>query len=288
MFFILSSTIFIFPPQYCLVLSSTITTTFLLFSLHTTTTATTFLLFSLHHHHNRHHISIVCPPPPPPSPHFYCFPSTTTATIFLLFSLHHHISMFIGPLQQVKCGDIVLDFTTNFRETAILISFVHIFLPNSKCYQEWSSSRWNNLKIFTIKWFCQIISTVYVWGRCSIDLFEDIEKLHIKAARKIHDIPANICWSPGVKWHNLSYIYKKRIAFEIFKVLTSGLEHRLSSLFETYESSWKGLLMRMRWMNNEFDRQSLMFRGVAVWNGLNKSTRSTLAWWCNFTFELFK
>ena len=36
-------------------------------------------------------------------------------------------------------------------------------------------------------------SGISVWGRCSIDLFEDIEKLHIKAARKIHDIPANIC-----------------------------------------------------------------------------------------------
>ena len=32
---------------------------------------------------------------------------------------------------------------------------------------------------------------ISVWGSCSMALFEDIEKLHTKAARQIHDIPTN-------------------------------------------------------------------------------------------------
>ena len=35
------------------------------------------------------------------------------------------------------------------------------------------------------------IQSVSAWGSCSIALFEDTEKLHIKAARQIQNIPTN-------------------------------------------------------------------------------------------------
>jgi len=77
-----------------------------------------------------------------------------------------------------------------------------------------------------------------------------------------------------VKWHNLVYIHEKRVAFEMFKAVTSGPEHTLSSFFETYESSRKGLIKRMRRMNTEFSRQSLSFKGPVEWNGPNNNTRN--------------
>ena len=62
----------------------------------------------------------------------------------------------------------------------------------------------------------------------------------------------------------------------MFKVVTSGPEHTLSFFFETFESSRRGLLMRMRRMNTEFGKQSLISRGPVVWYGLNKNTRNLL------------
>ena len=57
----------------------------------------------------------------------------------------------------------------------------------------------------------------------------------------------------------------------MFKVVTSGPEHRLPSFFETYESSKRGLLMNMRQMNTEFGWQSLIFMGPVVWSALNNN-----------------
>lgn len=117
-----------------------------------------------------------------------------------------------------------------------------------------------------------------VWGSCSQALFEDIENLHIKAARQIHNIPTNHADHQVlklVKWHNLAYIYKKRVAYlEMFKVVTNGPEHGLSSYFEAYESNRRGHLLRMRRMNTEFGRQSIIFRGPVIWNGLNSKIRN--------------
>ena len=82
-----------------------------------------------------------------------------------------------------------------------------------------------------------------------------MKKPHVKAARQIHNIPTNHnaddCHLHGsiISLNGITYslyIHKKRVAFEMFKVVTSGPERRLSSFFETYESSKRGLLMNMR------------------------------------------
>ena len=66
-------------------------------------------------------------------------------------------------------------------------------------------------------------------------------------------------------------MYKKKVALEMFKVVT--MEHRLSSYFEVTKSSRRGNSLRMRQMNTEFGKQSLIFRGPVVWNSLNENIR---------------
>ena len=47
-----------------------------------------------------------------------------------------------------------------------------------------------------------IMYSISVWVSCSLAFIEDIDKLHNKAARPIHDILTNLlCWSPGSKSH---------------------------------------------------------------------------------------
>lgn len=68
-----------------------------------------------------------------------------------------------------------------------------------------------------LRWHVLLYSTEAPSARA---LFEAIDKLHIKAARQIHDIPANYADHQILKlleWHNLAYICKKRVAVEMFQ-----------------------------------------------------------------------
>lgn len=54
---------------------------------------------------------------------------------------------------------------------------------------------------------------IAVWGSCSAS-FNDIERIHIRAARLIHKVPKDICNGEvlnHVGWNTLKYMYTKRI-----------------------------------------------------------------------------
>ena len=60
-------------------------------------------------------------------------------------------------------------------------------------------------------------------------MFTEIERLHIKVARIIRKIPEDILDCnvlAHIKWQDLGYLYKRRIATEVFKV-KQGLNNRL-------------------------------------------------------------
>ena len=113
-----------------------------------------------------------------------------------------------------------------------------------------------------------------VWESCSLTLFDDIEKFHIKAARIIHNIPNNKYMDHQilsiVKWHNIAFMYKQPLGVQMFKVMKSNSTHRLSQNFEIVNSR---NMFRFRREKTEFGRQSLLFRGPILWNRLNNETR---------------
>jgi hypothetical protein len=74
------------------------------------------------------------------------------------------------------------------------------------------------------------------------------------------------------KWNDLGYIYKRRLAIELFKVIHNR-ENRLSQYFKIKDSGRKGTLLEVPRMNTNFGRNSLIFRGPIVWNNLDKKTR---------------
>ena len=75
-----------------------------------------------------------------------------------------------------------------------------------------------------------------------------------------------------IKWQDLGYVYKRRLAIEIFKV-KQGLNSRLLPLFTFVESKRKGLLLEVKRKNTELGRNSFAYRGSVVWNSLDRSTR---------------
>ena len=76
-----------------------------------------------------------------------------------------------------------------------------------------------------------------------------------------------------VKWQNLGYIYKRRLASEMFKIVEDPGNHRLSSHFTIRETEREGKQLVVKRMNTERGRNSVTYRGPIVWNALSNSLR---------------
>ena len=89
-----------------------------------------------------------------------------------------------------------------------------------------------------------------VCGSCSLTLFEKTEKLHIKAAQIIHNIPFNKCVDYQVldlaNRRNLAFIYKQRLGVEMFKIIKGSYSNRLSPIsnFDLVNSSKRSLVFK--------------------------------------------
>ena len=81
------------------------------------------------------------------------------------------------------------------------------------------------------------------WRNCSDALFTQLENQYTRAAKIIYNVPENVCNHNvlrTVKWQNLGYIYKRRLASEMFKIVKDPGNHRLSSHFTVRETERKG------------------------------------------------
>jgi len=89
-------------------------------------------------------------------------------------------------------------------------------------------------------------------------MFTEIERLHIKVARIIRKIPEDILNCnvlDHIKWQDLGYLYKRRIAIEAFKV-KQGLNNRLLPFLTFTISKYKGLLLELTRQKTEVGSNS--------------------------------
>ena len=115
-----------------------------------------------------------------------------------------------------------------------------------------------------------------MWGNRSPAIFDNIVKQHIRAARIIKRIPKTVKDHEVLKlanWQNIAYIYKRRIASEMYKVVHSPASHRLQDLFKIVETRTKGKQLQIKRTNTELGKNSLFFRGPVVWNRLEREIR---------------
>ena len=119
----------------------------------------------------------------------------------------------------------------------------------------------------------QITYCIGVWGSCSGSMFAEIERLHVKAGRIIHKISRNVSDFDVldlIKWQDLGYLYKRRLAIEVFKV-KEDLNNRLSSFVNFSKSTRKGPLLEIKRVKSETGRNSFLFRAPIVWNSLDRT-----------------
>ena len=75
---------------------------------------------------------------------------------------------------------------------------------------------------------------IAIWGSCSPSTFNELEHLHLKAAKLIHKLPSKTPDSDVldlVKWKSLGHIYKRRLASIMHQVYHNSLPDQLTALF---------------------------------------------------------
>ena len=123
---------------------------------------------------------------------------------------------------------------------------------------------------------------IAVWGSCSLSLFNDLEHLHIKAAKLIHKLPSGTPDCDALKrakWKPLSYIYKRRLASIMYQVHNDILPVQLTALLGTRSNETSCKLRRSNDFSlvryhSELRRNSIRHRGPIVWNSIPKFIRN--------------
>lgn len=66
-----------------------------------------------------------------------------------------------------------------------------------------------------------------------------------------------------IKWQDLGYVYKRRLAIEVFKV-KKDLNNRLILFINFVESKREGFLLEVKRKNTKLGRKSFTYRGSVV------------------------
>ena len=194
---------------------------------------------------------------------------------------------FVGPLPPIKCGGNLIEYSNKTKVLGVLLDHrlswrEHVndvikSLSRQLCVLK--SMRYLSSQLLEEIYFKTIIPQITycigVWGSCSGSMFTEIEWLHVKAGRIIHKIPRNVSDFDVldlIKWQDLGYLYKRRLAIEVFKV-KEDLNNRLSSFVNFSKSTRKGPLLEIKRVKSETGRNSFLFRAPIVWNSLDSRSR---------------
>ena len=140
---------------------------------------------------------------------------------------------FVGPMRPLIFGNSYIYFTSKSTCLGVVIDHNLNWKPQIKMLHSKFGGKLKFLKSMKGLPTCVLEEIYYkgivpsityciaVWGSCSLSLFNDLEHLHIKAAKLIHKLPSGTpdCDTlKRAKWKPLSYIYKRRLASIMYQM----------------------------------------------------------------------
>ena len=196
---------------------------------------------------------------------------------------------FIGPLLPVEIADNVVDYKEECKLLGVFIDRQLKWKTQiekvRKKYTTYNAilKKINFLPSETLEkiYYSMIIPKItyglLIWGTSSKNLMQKTETQHIKATRivkrtgiKVKDIDV----LQSVNWNRIDYIYKRKVATEMHKIVKGTEGHRLSDMFETKVSKRRGLKLQVKRLNTESERNTLNYRGTIVWNSLTTDVKN--------------
>ena len=209
---------------------------------------------------------------------------------------------FVGPMRPLIFGNSYIYFTSKSTCLGVVIDHNLNWKPQIKMLHSKFGGKLKFLKSMKGLPTCVLEEIYYkgivpsityciaVWGSCSLSLFNDLEHLHIKAAKLIHKLPSGTPDCDALKrarWKPLSYIYKRRLASIMYQVHNDILPIQLTALLGTRSNETSYKLRRSHDFSlvryhSELGRYSIRYRGPIVWNSIPKFIRNVTS------LQLFK
>ena len=194
---------------------------------------------------------------------------------------------FIGPLRPIYFGNDVISFATKAdclgltidKQLSWSIQINHACKSCSKKVSALKRMKYLPKKVLEELYYKTVIPAVAyciaVWGNCSTSLFQNIEKVHARAARVIYDLPSQTSAEDSLmhaRWQSISYIYKRRLLCIMHTIYYETAHHSIKKLFTKKSTSSIGTRNRMKFEVKRFKSaigiNSLQYRGTVLWNSM--------------------
>ena len=78
----------------------------------------------------------------------------------------------------------------------------------------------------------------------------------------------------SVNWNRIDYIYERKVATKMHKIVKGTGGHRLREMFEMKVSRRRGLQLLVRRLVTEGERNTVNYRGTIIWNSLTTDVKN--------------
>ena len=118
------------------------------------------------------------------------------------------------------------------------------------------------------------------WGSCSESLFQEIEKIHVRAAKIIHGIASDNADQDVLrkaKWGTITYLYKRKLLIIMQNAHLQRLPGRICDLFDKCRNTNRhlrsGTKLNVPEYKTDAGRNSIRYRGPLLWNPLKENQK---------------
>ena len=133
-------------------------------------------------------------------------------------------------------------------------------------------------------YFSSIVPTVtycnLAWGTCSPNLLNEIEHIHLRAAKIIYNLSDNLTDNEiltATKWQPITHTYKRKLMILMHNIYNNQAPEILSNLFNKNTSCKYNLRRNNSYIiprhNLQVGRTTLRFRGPVAWNSLSNEIK---------------
>ena len=155
--------------------------------------------------------------------------------------------MFIGPLNELKFGDTPIEYVAEAKCLGVKLDQKLSWRPQINYVTKSFNAKVKRLKSMKYLqkafleeiYFKAIIPSVTyclaAWGSCSKSLFQEIEKIHVRAAKIIHGIASDNADEDVLrkaKWATISYLYERKLLIIMQNAHLQRLPDRICDLFD--------------------------------------------------------
>lgn len=200
---------------------------------------------------------------------------------------------FIGPMQKVILNNKEIDIVTSEKSLGLTIDDKLSWDEHTRKLSKSFSNKIRKLYEMrymskdTLKsiYFKGILPTVLycilLWGNCCNQMMNNVEKVHIRAARFINRIKKNVPDSQVLQkanWKSILYYYKKRLACKMYQIYNENSATPLVTLVSkttstrTTRNKFRVVIPTSKYITY---KRSFCHRGAVVWNLIPNEIRES-------------